>query len=171
MPAALTLPSDPEVLSKLEEACKLAEQDDIKAAQQLLKQVVASGAIPSSTQRQVVALWANGTYVLPGIGNTQAPTRPEPLVKADVTGFEAQVTQVMRDRGMSRKSAVEFIEQGGLEMEQMQMEMNHPMDETFRKIKEQGPPQWFIDACKEVEEKRQAAEVGELAPEPAPCVD
>eukprot|EP00971_Amphidinium_carterae_P315079 6263151-Amphidinium_carterae.1 len=30
------------------------------------------------------------------------------------------------------------------------------MDAAFQKIKEQGPPQWFIDAFREAEEKRQA---------------
>ena len=31
-------------------------------------------------------------------------------------------------------------------MEEMQKEMNSPMDDAFEKLKQQGPPQWFIEA-------------------------
>lgn len=31
-------------------------------------------------------------------------------------------------------------------MEAMQKEMNSPMDDAFEKLKQQGPPQWFIEA-------------------------
>mmetsp|Transcript_52069 Transcript_52069/g.96423 ORF Transcript_52069/g.96423 Transcript_52069/m.96423 type:complete len:172 (-) Transcript_52069:185-700(-) len=166
--SGLKLPTDPDVLEQISKACALAESGDIKAAQQLLKQVVVAGHITSVTQRQVVAAWSDGVYDLTG---KREDTKSSTQSKKKESTFESQVTQVMKERGFSHKAAVEFIEGGGLEMEKMQMEMDHPMDEAFQKIKEQGPPQWFIDAFREAEEKRQAAEGAEQIAPAAPQVE
>ncbi|CAL1144029.1 unnamed protein product [Cladocopium goreaui] len=52
----------------------------------------------------------------------------------------------MKERQWSRKEACQYIDEGGLDMEQMQAEMNSPMDDAFEKLKQQGPPQWFVEA-------------------------
>merc|ERR1739847_209403 len=71
---------------------------------------------------------------------------------------EKDVVKVMRRDGLSRFKAEEYIEQGGLEAEQLKHDMPHPMDSAFEKMKENGPPQWFVEAFQQMEaDKAKAA--------------
>merc|ERR1712241_982468 len=76
-----------------------------------------------------------------------------------VDSMEASISKVMRQNRWSRKEAIKYIEDGGLEAEAMRTEMNRPMDEAFEKMKENGPPQWFVNMIN----KKQAAAEGKAA--------
>ncbi|CAK0841719.1 unnamed protein product [Prorocentrum cordatum] len=77
---------------------------------------------------------------------------------------EAAVVEQMRKNGWSRKEAVKFIDEGGLEMEEMRKEMDHPMDAIFEEAKKNGPPKWFRDMMEEKEQKdREEAAAAALA--------
>jgi len=159
-------PEDEETRRLIVEASELASSGDMKGAQTALRQVVSSGKIVTATQRQVLAWWSAGEYNLPGFapaaadgakadnGNKSSggeevarqvpPARSEAARKKEE--YEANVVKVMRFNNWCRKKAEQYIEEGGLEMEEMQKEMYSPMDDAFDKLKQAGPPQWFIDA-------------------------
>ncbi|CAE7334891.1 unnamed protein product [Symbiodinium natans] len=138
--------SDDAAQARLVEASQLAESGDLKAAQQMLKEAVAAKLIPSPLQRQVLAWWSAGEYDVLQSANKagQAPKREPAEPKPD--DMEAQVVRLMKEKQWSRKEACQYIDEGGLDMEAMRAEMNNPMDEAFEKLKQQGPPQWFVEA-------------------------
>jgi len=67
----------------------------------------------------------------------------------------------------SRKEVLQYIKEGGLEMEQFQAEQNRPIDEAFEKIKAQGPPKWFCDMFDKLEGSGAGAE-GEIVSDTSP---
>jgi len=161
-------PADLETRQKVVEASEFARDGDMKAAQKALKEVVASGAIVPAVQRQVLAWWSAGEYDLPGFqaespspeGGSETlaerpPQRRAPSAVAiaapKLDEYEAAMQMVMKKKNQSRKEAAKYIEEGGLEAEQMEKEMYSPMDDAFDKIKDAGPPQWFIDAFSNTE--------------------
>mmetsp|Transcript_80773 Transcript_80773/g.224813 ORF Transcript_80773/g.224813 Transcript_80773/m.224813 type:complete len:189 (+) Transcript_80773:83-649(+) len=144
----LRLPTDDDARRRVLAASELARDGDIKGAQQALKEAVSSGAIPSALQRQVLAWWSAGSYDLEGQADGAA--KP-PAPREPPRGPEAQITRVMKEKGMSHAEAAKFIDEGGLEMEEYQREQNRPMEEVFEKMKAQGPPQWFVDMFNKTE--------------------
>merc|ERR1712187_793968 len=76
----------------------------------------------------------------------RAPEKPQspPPPRAEQRA-EAEIAEVMRTNAWSRAEAIKYIEEGGLDMEQYQREVNAPLDEAIAKIKDNGPPQWFLD--------------------------
>lgn len=110
---------------------------------------MSEGLFPAPLQRQVLAWWSAGEFDL----LASKEVSEAKVAKAPVDDLEAQVVRIMKERGWSRKEACQFIDEGGLDMEAMQAEMNAPMDDAFRKLKEQGPPQWFVEAMTNAQEK------------------
>merc|ERR1711977_645674 len=117
--------------------------------------------------------WGAGRYDLPGT-DVELPPEEQEAQRAERLDQQAaekaiapdehekNVVMVMRRDGLSRFKAEEFIEQGGLEAEQLKREMPHPMDEAIEKMKANGPPQWFIEAFQQMEaDKAKAADGGE----------
>lgn len=151
---------------RLIEASDLAKTGELKAGQQMLKEGVASGLIAAPLQRQVLAWWSAGEYdLLP-----EKKTPPESKASPTVDDLEAQVVRLMKERQWSRKEACQYIDEGGLDMEQMQAEMNSPMDDAFEKLKQQGPPQWFVEAMTNAQEKAKQEAEGETSKE-TPAVE
>mmetsp|Transcript_81406 Transcript_81406/g.225443 ORF Transcript_81406/g.225443 Transcript_81406/m.225443 type:complete len:182 (-) Transcript_81406:79-624(-) len=149
-------------------ASELARQGEMKRAQLALREAVGGGLLSAAAQRQILAWWSAGCYDLPGLGGAPAEAAvergPGAAAAAPLWRDEAEetITRVMREHRWSHREAKEYIEQGGLEMEAMRSEMEHPMDAAFKKLKEQGPPQWFIDMMtkKEAEASEQPTEPG-----------
>mmetsp|Transcript_91150 Transcript_91150/g.162280 ORF Transcript_91150/g.162280 Transcript_91150/m.162280 type:complete len:201 (+) Transcript_91150:70-672(+) len=163
----LQIPKDEEAQRRIEEASELARDGDLKAAQKILKEAIASGLFPKPLQREVLAWWSAGQYDLlkdvPKV-TPQTVANPERSVaKNEDDEMEAQVVKIMKERQMSRKEACQYIDEGGLEMEQMRAEMNAPMDQAFEDMKNKGPPQWFIDSMTKVQEEAKAKEEGYTA--------
>mmetsp|Transcript_146621 Transcript_146621/g.258372 ORF Transcript_146621/g.258372 Transcript_146621/m.258372 type:complete len:179 (+) Transcript_146621:81-617(+) len=151
-------PASDDARCRVAEASELARAGEMKAAQQALREAVAGGLIPGPTQRQVLAWWSAGEYSLPGFtleadtagkDTRLAASQPQEVAAPPQDEHEKTVSQVMRKNGWSRKAALEYIEQGGLEMEAYHKEMNAPMDNAFEQLKANGPPKWFVDAVKE----------------------
>eukprot|EP00392_Amoebophrya_sp_AT5.2_P003218 g3223.t1 len=69
---------------------------------------------------------------------------------------EKVISEIMRKQGKSRKEAVEFITQGGLDAEKMQAEMGAPTDQYWEDLLEKGPPEWFNEAFANYEAKKEA---------------
>mmetsp|Transcript_49324 Transcript_49324/g.130374 ORF Transcript_49324/g.130374 Transcript_49324/m.130374 type:complete len:205 (-) Transcript_49324:8-622(-) len=168
----LQLPADEEVKRRVAEASELAEEGKMKEAQNLLKELVAAGALPRPTQRQIVERWSAGVYELEAPQKAAAGTVavPGPGLPAGGPGEtkEEQITRVMRRDQKSRKEATVFVDEGGLEMEEYQAEMDkeNPMNAVFDKMKANGPPQWFVDMMNKKE-----AEGGEPAADGAGAED
>merc|ERR1711865_46008 len=98
-------------------------------------------------QRQIVAWWSAGSFDLPC--PALAPLTPideKPLDEktldekkpADAIRLakpkskrETDIDKVMRRDRKSRKEAVEYIENGGLDMEEYQREQNRPMHDAL----------------------------------------
>mmetsp|Transcript_105610 Transcript_105610/g.268262 ORF Transcript_105610/g.268262 Transcript_105610/m.268262 type:complete len:195 (+) Transcript_105610:97-681(+) len=166
----LQLPTDEEALRMVGEASELARAGEMKDANKLLKDAVAGKLLTSAVQRQIVTYWSAGSYDLvgaDGAANTAAG-KPEPADEEPkrINTHETQLSMVMRTQNMSRRQAETFIEDGGLEMEQMQAEMNHPMHEALEKLKNAGPPAWFVDMMQGAENKElEGAAPGEAGPE------
>eukprot|EP00442_Polarella_glacialis_P037587 CAMPEP_0115055544 /NCGR_PEP_ID=MMETSP0227-20121206/4708_1 /TAXON_ID=89957 /ORGANISM="Polarella glacialis, Strain CCMP 1383" /LENGTH=190 /DNA_ID=CAMNT_0002440141 /DNA_START=36 /DNA_END=608 /DNA_ORIENTATION=+ len=158
----LQLPTGEEAQRKLNEASELARAGELKEAQKLLKEGVASGLLEKVLQRQVLVWWSAGEFdvLKPAGGETAAEVRKTPASavesRAAPEGLEASVTKVMREKQFSRKEACKYIDEGGLEMEEMQAEQNRPMDEAFAKMRENGPPAWFVESMKAAQEKEAA---------------
>lgn len=129
----LTLPEKEDARKAVLEASNLARDGDIKGANKALRDAVSSKAITPALQRQVLARWAAGEYDL-----VAAETRPAAAVPA-VPEFrkpsDAQVDGVMRKNAWSRAKAQNYVDEGGLDMEQMQEQMPHPMEEQLNKMK------------------------------------
>eukprot|EP00931_Biecheleriopsis_adriatica_P048182 TRINITY_DN27839_c0_g1_i1.p1 TRINITY_DN27839_c0_g1~~TRINITY_DN27839_c0_g1_i1.p1 ORF type:complete len:225 (-),score=74.84 TRINITY_DN27839_c0_g1_i1:41-694(-) len=178
----LQLPKDETAQRKLVEASEVAREGDMKAAQKILKEAVADGLFPAPLQRQVIVWWSAGQYdLLPPSKDAPASTAAQgyatpaalaaPLAQAAPAALErsakaaedqqleAEVVKLMREKNWSRKEACQYIDEGGLDMEAMRAEMTNPMDDAFEKLKAQGPPQWFIDAMTNAQNK--AKEEGE----------
>eukprot|EP00933_Yihiella_yeosuensis_P060061 TRINITY_DN6202_c0_g5_i1.p1 TRINITY_DN6202_c0_g5~~TRINITY_DN6202_c0_g5_i1.p1 ORF type:complete len:200 (-),score=69.91 TRINITY_DN6202_c0_g5_i1:199-798(-) len=162
----LQLPSDEVAQRKIAEASALARKGELKAAQQILKEGVATKLFPAPLQRQVMAWWSADQFDLLPAAEGEKPkvvpaetSKPKPSDNSNgEPDLEAEVVRLMRERAWSRKEACQYIDEGGLEMEAYQEEQNRPMNEAFAKLKQQGPPQWFVDAMKANEEKRKAEE-------------
>uniref|UniRef100_A0A7S2I910 Uncharacterized protein n=1 Tax=Alexandrium andersonii TaxID=327968 RepID=A0A7S2I910_9DINO len=157
----LQLPGDEEARRRITEATDLARAGEMKAAQQALREAASSQLIAAPLQRQILAWWSAGCYDLPGLGGNESaqgdaivrgsPASTPPAPRRSEA--DDAITRVMREHNWSHKEAAKYVEEGGLEMEAMKAEMDHPMDAAFQKLKEQGPPQWFIDMWKEHEAK------------------
>lgn len=146
--AKLQLPSGDEPRRIVREASEQARAGDMKEAQSRLRKGISDGILPPAVQRQVVAMWSSGCYEVLGPENGDGAPRVAVVPEKQLPrkgGYEYKVVDVMRKNDWSRKKAEEYIEEGGLEMEQMQKEMPHPMDGAIDKLKAAGPPQWFID--------------------------
>eukprot|EP00434_Breviolum_minutum_P026777 symbB.v1.2.023668.t1/scaffold2180.1/size86746/4 len=117
----LQLPKDEVAQRRLTEASELAKKGELKSGQQLLKEGVASGLFPAPLQRQVLAWWSAGEYdLLPKAPEDEHREKaPEPT-STKVDDLEAQVVRLMKERQWSRKEACQYIDEGGLDMEQMQ---------------------------------------------------
>eukprot|EP00413_Alexandrium_margalefii_P033202 CAMPEP_0204574780 /NCGR_PEP_ID=MMETSP0661-20131031/40808_1 /ASSEMBLY_ACC=CAM_ASM_000606 /TAXON_ID=109239 /ORGANISM="Alexandrium margalefi, Strain AMGDE01CS-322" /LENGTH=177 /DNA_ID=CAMNT_0051583341 /DNA_START=39 /DNA_END=572 /DNA_ORIENTATION=+ len=161
----LQLPSDEEARRRVAEATELARAGEMKGAQQALREAVSGRLISAPLQRQILAWWSAGCYDLPGLAEGQ-DMQPEDAARGLLattpsapkrSQAEETVTRVMREHSWSHKEATKYIEDGGLEMEAMRAEMDHPMDAAFEKMKQQGPPQWFIDMWNEKEAAEAAA--------------
>lgn len=169
----LQLPSDEATQALILEACEAARAGDIRTAQKTMRSAVNSGAVGAPLQRDVLKYWSAGVFDLPGLsGADHLASKPKPAPvdpKKLETTFDRQVRECMKERGMSSKQAVEFIEGGGLDMERMheQMAAENPMSKLLDQMKEQGPPQWFIDAVNEKEAAAAAAAAGGEAAAPA----
>ncbi|CAD7971234.1 unnamed protein product [Amoebophrya sp. A120] len=74
---------------------------------------------------------------------------------------EKVIVDIMKRLKKSRKEALEYIEQGGLDAEKMQAEMGAPTDKYWDEIQEKGPPEWFQKAFEEYEKKKEAGELDE----------
>merc|ERR1712194_256859 len=167
----LDLPSD-EARRLVASASELALAGDLKAGHAVLKEAIAKGVLTSATQRQVVARWSSGNYDVPGLKveqKVEPAQAPADKVEKKEESYEEQVVRVMRRDAYSRKKAEECIEEGGLEMEQVKDEMDHPLDDTFKKMLANGPPQWFVDMVNngeatELEEAANAALGTPIAP-------
>mmetsp|Transcript_18486 Transcript_18486/g.36248 ORF Transcript_18486/g.36248 Transcript_18486/m.36248 type:complete len:177 (+) Transcript_18486:44-574(+) len=155
----LHLPDDNEAREELAKASKLARAGDIKDAQMTLRAAVTRGLVSQPLQRQVLAWWSASCFDLPGLGIGEGAAAAESQATKQSTqhvdSMEASIAKVMRQNRWSRKEAMKYIEDGGLEAEAMQAEASRPMDEAFEKMKEKGPPQWFVDM---LNEKQAAAE-------------
>merc|ERR1719158_629089 len=128
------------------EAMKLAV-NDIKAATLLLKE----GNVSKSRQREVIASWAK-TSEKPKTGPKNKPksTRQE------------NITRVMKDRGLSHAAALDYVNSGGLEAEELQKEMaaENPMHKALDQAIARGPPQWFLDGLANIEKTGEEEEEG-----------
>jgi len=115
---------------------------DYKAATIMLK----NSEVPKIKQRQVLKEWADA----------QAPKKnvKVPVAKGLSKRQEA-VTKLMRQRGLSHAAALDYVSSGGLEAEEAQSQMNaeNPINQSLDKALETGPPQWFVDGMKAIEEK------------------
>ncbi|CAJ1418247.1 unnamed protein product [Effrenium voratum] len=161
----LQLPKDEAAQRQLSEASEVARSGELKSAQQMLKEGVASGLFPAPLQRQVLAWWSAGEYDL-----LSSEAKEKPKAVAKVNNMEEQVVKLMRENKWSRKEAVKYIDEGGLDMDAMRAEMNAPMDDMFDKLKKNGPPQWFVDAMTSSQEAK-AAKEGEFGPAPEPVTE
>eukprot|EP00929_Paragymnodinium_shiwhaense_P023942 TRINITY_DN14874_c0_g1_i1.p1 TRINITY_DN14874_c0_g1~~TRINITY_DN14874_c0_g1_i1.p1 ORF type:complete len:190 (+),score=71.83 TRINITY_DN14874_c0_g1_i1:244-813(+) len=151
--AKLKLPDNEESRQAVIEASNLARDGDIKGANKALRDAVGSKAITPALQRQVLGRWAAGQYDLVAAETRPAAPAPAPNFKKPT---DAKVEMVMKEHSWSRKEAEKYVDEGGLDMEKMQSEMEHPMDAQLKKMKENGPPQWFIDMFNEKQEEMQA---------------
>ncbi|CAD7957090.1 unnamed protein product [Amoebophrya sp. A25] len=73
---------------------------------------------------------------------------------------EKLVSEVMRKQKKSRREAMEYITQGGLDAEKMQGEMGAPNDAYWDEVLKKGPPEWFEKAFAEYEAKMEVEKEG-----------
>eukprot|EP00451_Oxyrrhis_marina_P002568 CAMPEP_0204256486 /NCGR_PEP_ID=MMETSP0468-20130131/3813_1 /ASSEMBLY_ACC=CAM_ASM_000383 /TAXON_ID=2969 /ORGANISM="Oxyrrhis marina" /LENGTH=197 /DNA_ID=CAMNT_0051230453 /DNA_START=37 /DNA_END=630 /DNA_ORIENTATION=+ len=140
------------------EASQLAENDPM-AASKMIKKAVQEGRVSRSLQRQLVSWWAKGCFSLEAPA-PRAPKEPSPgqighritLTDGDIYEIlESDIVRLMKTRKWSRKEAINFCEEGGLESEKEK----NPVDDMWEKVAANGPPEWF---SKMIDEKNAEGE-------------
>ncbi|CAJ1329239.1 unnamed protein product [Effrenium voratum] len=126
----LQLPKDEAAQRQLSEASEVARSGELKSAQQMLKEGVASGLFPAPLQRQVLAWWSAGEYDL-----LSSEAKEKPKAVAKVNNMEEQVVKLMRENKWSRKEAVKYIDEGGLDMDAMRV----PPESSKRRGAQRSP--------------------------------